>query len=136
MAIKKASTRSYERKSGGPNKAQAIRDTIERLGLDHPTKSIVETLAGNGIEVSPAHVSNLKAKLRGANNGHSRIDARPAPTPTLATNGVRAARGAKAFTDADLPALFAAKGLVDLAGGLSKARAALDLLERVALVPA
>lgn len=110
-----AKRRAYQRRSGGPNKAQAIRDMLNSSGMQTPTKDVVSALAGQGIEVSAAHVSNIKAQLRkgGGANGQGRRGRRPSGDTVSITS------------------LMEAKRLADRLGGVEAARAIFEALSRL-----
>lgn len=113
-----AKRRAYRRRSGGPNKAQAIRDILNSSGMQTPTKDVVKTLSDQGIVVSAAHVSNIKAQLRkgGGKSG---------------ANGA-GRRGRKPAGDqVSVAALMEAKRLADRLGGIEQARAIFDALSRL-----
>lgn len=59
---------------GKINKAEKIRETLEKLGADARTKDVIATLKAQKITVAAAQVSNIKAALRGpkkAKRGHN-----------------------------------------------------------------
>jgi len=90
-----------------PNKAEAIRQTLNQLGRHVPYRVVRDHLANNGIKnVQPQEVSNQKAKL--------------------------AAKLAK-FGDENLRAsvLTKVKALVDEVGSIDALRRAIDYLEEL-----
>lgn len=106
-----AKTKKIRRgRHGGVNKAQAIRDELKVMGNDASPKEVIARLKKKKIAVSPAQVSNVKASLRKGSNGSSR-GRKKASTATVSIAG-----------------LFEAKRLIDVAGGVNEARAALDTL--------
>jgi hypothetical protein len=110
-----AKRRAYRRRSGGPNKAQAIRDILNASGKQTPTKDVVKALGEQGIVVSAAHVSNIKAQLRraGGTNGAGRRGRRPAADSV------------------SIAALMEAKRMADRLGGIEQARAVFEALSRL-----
>lgn len=102
MAKKKPST---------VNKSKAIREEFQAHGLQTRPKDIIAALAAKGIDVTAAHVSNVKATL--VSGGGARSSRR---------NG----KGEVAIDD-----LLAAKQLVDRMGGLERAKKAIDALAKL-----
>lgn len=89
----------------GVNKSQKIRDVLTEKGIESP-KEVMELLKTQGIKVSAAQVSNVKAAMRGKQ------------APSGAGKRAAAAGGEQA--------LLSAFRFVKSVGGLSAARKALD----------
>ena len=101
-----------KRARGGPNKSDAIRDYLAK-NKDAKPKEIIEALAKQGIKVSQALVGNVKF--------------------TSGKKTVKAKKKAGRPPRADLTAadLLEAKRLADQLGGISKAKQALETLEKL-----
>lgn len=104
-----------KRASGGPNKSQAIRDYFAKNRNAKPME-VIEALVKQGIEVSHALVGNVKY-----GRGKKTVKAKKK------TSRVGRPPGAD-LTAADL---LEAKRLADQLGGISKARQALETLEKL-----
>lgn len=88
---------------------------LNSSGAQTPTKDVVKALGEQGVVVSAAHVSNIKAQLRrgGGSNGSKR-------------------RGPKPSRDVvSMAALMEAKRLADRLGGVAQARAIFEALSRL-----
>lgn len=109
MAKKKAARRRG--RNGKLNKSQAIRDALAVLGADAAPKDVIARLAKKKIDVSPAHVSNVKAALAGRRNG-GRVSLKRGDVVSVSS-------------------LVAAKELVNQAGGLTQARKVLDAIDQI-----
>lgn len=104
-----AKKKTRRKRSGDVNKSEEIRNVFKAKGPDFRPKDLIAHLAGKGIEVSPAQVSNVKAALyRGT--------------------GVRR-RGRPSSNAMSVGALQQAKALVDQVGSVTAAKQALDVLE-------
>lgn len=103
MAKKRASKKSV-------NKSIAIREHAKKFPEDGPS-AISEALAKRGIEVTPAFVSTVKSNDRRKTGSTTRKS--------------RRSRGGS-LDDATIQALKNAKKLVEEAGSISAAKAALD----------
>lgn len=104
------------KKSGGPSKSQAIR-TYMQDNSGASTSEIVAALAGQGIEVTPGLVSNIKyTSSKKKPGGRKGKVGRP---PRSADDAV------------SVSALIEAKKLVNQVGSLELARKALDTLQRL-----
>jgi len=56
------------------NKAQSIRDALEKLGMEATAKQIQEFCAAAGVpDVAPAQISNIRTKLRGGADKSQRV---------------------------------------------------------------
>jgi hypothetical protein len=93
------------------NKSAAIRDYVTANPEQGPTAISDALNAAHGWSITPAYVSTIKNKM-----GEKKS----------ARRGPRAASGA-----VDEGALLTAKKLADQIGGISEAKAALDLLSRL-----
>ena len=101
------------RKSGGPNKSQAIRAYKSTHKRSKP-KEIAEALGKEGVTVTPAFVSTvLSTARRKKGKGTRRV-------------ATKAKSGGDAYSH-----LIQARKLADQMGGVEKARAALDALARI-----
>lgn len=99
-------------KRRGPNKAQAIRDTLKELGRESAPKVVRAELAKKRINVSAAQVSNIKAEL-------SRLA------------GDKPSRGRRKTTtngEISLATLLEVKRMAEKFGGVDYTRRALDAL--------
>jgi arginine repressor len=101
------------RKSGGPNKSQAIRAYKSTHKRSKP-KEIAAALAKEGVTVTPAFVSTVLSTARRKKGKGTR---RPA---------AKAASGGSAYSQ-----LIQARKLADQMGGIDKAREALDALAKI-----
>ena len=50
------------------NKAEAIRQALKQLGRHTPTRTVVQNLLHEGIQVTPQQVSNQKARMANLGN--------------------------------------------------------------------
>lgn len=122
------------KRSGGPNKSEAIRSYLEAHPEAKP-KEIVEALKAQGIDVTPAFVSTIKSKSGVGGGGGRKKRARrktAAAAPQAAPAAARAPRGGAAESETvSVASLVKAKQLIDDAGGIEKAKAALAALEKI-----
>ena len=109
------------------SKSQVIRDVLGE-NPDASPKEVAEIVnAKHSLGVTAQYVSVVKSQDKkkggaGASNGRTRTKAA----------AVRATRPSSGSSNADTPDVFdAAIGLIEAAGGLDAARAALDRLERL-----
>jgi hypothetical protein len=127
------------KKSSGTNKSQAIREYYAAHPGAKP-KQVVEALAAQGVQVSPAFVSTIrstsvtKGRKRGPKPGTKRG---PRPTKTTRravgrpkTRATSATRGASGTVSID--SLVKAKGLVKELGGIDNAMNTLAALKQLA----
>ena len=117
------------KKSGGPNKSAAIRDYVTAHPEAKP-KEIVEAMKAQGINVSTAFVSTIKSKTVGSGRkkkGRKAGRPKAAATPAAASTS----RASKADGNLSLDQLLKAKKLADELGGVAKARATLEALEKI-----
>lgn len=95
------------------NKSQKIRETFATMGHDARPKDVIAELAKSKIEVSPAAVSNIKAKLVGGMRKRSR-------------------KGHRSSSDSiSLESLVSAKKFAEQLGGLENAQSALSALAQL-----
>jgi arginine repressor len=114
MAKKKTARNSEE------NKSQAIREALARNPKILP-KDLVEELKSQGIEVTPAYVSNIKTSLKKGKKKRA-----------TARKGARASSNSGAApTKVDVSDLVKAKSLADQVGGLEKAQELLTALKKL-----
>lgn len=99
------SSKKPRRASGGASKADAIRAKFEQLGFDARPRDVIAALKTEGVKVTSAQVSMLRAKL--SKNG------KPAKSVAIASS-------------VPFEHLVAAKQLADRLGGIQEARAALE----------
>lgn len=92
------------------NKSEKIRAAFESLGFDTRNRDLVAALKSQRVSVSPAQVANVRARMSAA--------------PSVAKRGAGSDR-------LSLPALLSAKRLLDEAGSLEAARAALATLAKL-----
>ena len=103
------------KKSGGTSKSHAIRTFMEQ-NAGASTSEIVAGLAGQGIDVTPGLVSNIKYTTSKKKPGRKGKVGRP---PRSSDDSV------------SVSALIEAKKLVNQVGSLELARRALDTLQRL-----
>lgn len=126
------------KKTGGPNKSQAIREYYT-ANPDAKPKAVVEALAAQGIEVSPAFVSTIKSTTFGKSiKGGRRVSKRVPKSVSASAVGAAAPAAAKTSRSAStsgeitIDSLVKAKGLVRDLGGIDNAINALTALKRLA----
>lgn len=100
-----AKSKKTGRARGGVSKADAIRAKFDQLGADARPRDIIASLKSEGIKVTSAQVSMLRAKL--SKNG-------------------KASKAIVVASSVPFEHLVAAKQLADRLGGINKARAALE----------
>lgn len=93
------------RTRGGVSKADAIRAKFDQLGYDARPRDVIAALKSEGVKVTSAQVSMLRAKL--------------------STNG-KATKSPASASSVPFEHLVAAKQLADRLGGINRARAALE----------
>lgn len=123
------------KKTGGPNKSQAIRDYYAANPEAKP-KQVVEALAAQGIDVSPAFVSTIKSTSKG-----DKPATRRGPRASKSTRGAvaalpapRAAASSNKRSDQTISIdnLLKAKDLVKELGGIDNAINTLSALKQLA----
>lgn len=97
------------------SKAEAIRAAFERLGSSARARDVIAELSKQGIEVTNAHVANVRARMG---------------TPARPTSG-RAARGGAGGEQVSLEQLIVAKNMAEKLGGIDSARRMLDALAKL-----
>lgn len=125
------------RKPRADSKSGAIREMLQTHGMAIASKDIISALAGRGIDVSSAHVANVRGRmLQKAQGGGG--------AALASTNGRRKRRGRKPGPKPGRPgrkpgrrpassmedALLQVKRVADVVG-LDEARRALDLLAKL-----
>src|SRR5690349_18123888 len=95
------------RSKGGINKAQLIRDALNKLGIDASAKDVQAECAAHGASVAPAQVSNIRTKMK------ERRPGRKAKKIAGADGGVTADE------------LIQARVMADKVGGVARAKALL-----------
>jgi hypothetical protein len=124
------------KKTSGPNKSQAIREYYGSNPEAKP-KQVVEALAAQGIEVSPAFVSTIKSTS--LTKGTKRV-AKRGPRSVKAEREVSVSRpsgrgpGApkRSGNSVSIESLLKAKGMVKELGGIDNAINTLAALKRLA----
>lgn len=127
-----------KKKSGGPNKSEAIRDYYAANPTAKP-KEVAEALSKQGISVTPAFVSTIRStsKTKKKTGKRGRPAGRKTARKTARKTGRRvgrpatARRGTAARGDVSLDSLVRVKEIVDEMGGVEDARSALAALERL-----
>jgi hypothetical protein len=92
------------------NKSEKIREVLEQMGHDARPRDVVATLKARRIKVTPAQVSNVRARME--------------------AGGANAKPGNGKF-GVSIVALLDAKKLVDEVGSLAAARQTLDALAKL-----
>ena len=100
-----------KKKSGGPNKSQAIRDYLKSHPDAGPTE-VCKELGKKGLKIAPALVSNVKAAMLGKKSGGRRVSISRGDTVNLG-------------------ALVEAREFVDKVGGMKNAHKILAALEKL-----
>lgn len=103
-----------KKKSGGPNKSQAIRDYLKTHPNAGPTE-VCKELGKKGLKIAPALVSNVKAAMLGKKKGTGKRGRKP---------------GGK-NDQVSLSALVEAREFVDKVGGIDKAEKILSALDKL-----
>ncbi|MCE9606961.1 MAG: hypothetical protein K8U03_18915 [Planctomycetia bacterium] len=97
------------------NKAQLIRDALKKLGIDAAAKDIQAECEAHNVSVAPAQISNIRTKLKEHGGGKS----------------ARKGTGSSAGASATAEELLQARILAEKIGGVERARALLDILDRL-----
>jgi len=125
-----------KKKSGGPNKSQAIRDYFA-AHPDAKPKEAAEELSKQGLSVTPGFAStirsNSKTKKSGKRGRPSKSTAgRSAANKSVRGNGRSSnARRASPAGEVSIDSLVKVKRIVDEMGGVEDARNALTALEKL-----
>ncbi len=114
---KGATVAKKAKSSEGANKAQFIRDALDKLGIDAPAKEIQALAAEQKMEIAPAQISNIRTKLK--EGGGKRKKGRAAKAST-GGNDSRIASD-----------LIQARVMADKMGGVERAKTLLDLLNKL-----
>lgn len=116
--------------SGGPKKAEMIRDFIQANGGPGVVRNtqVVEGLAAQGVEVKPSQVSSIMKTLKGGTGGRKKSAKKKAGRPPRKKAATRAAAPAGGLTEDQL---FETKKLVTELGGVEAVRHALDTLAKL-----
>jgi hypothetical protein len=113
------------RKPRAKSKSGAVRAYLTRKPDAGPTE-VANALKKKGINISPAHVSNVKAALRKRAEGSNGVGR------TAGANDRAGRRGRRASGDAvSLGSLLEARRFAERVGGLEKASALLDALTKL-----
>lgn len=116
------------KKSGGPNKSQAIRDYYAAHPNAKP-KEISAELKKQGIDVTPAFISTIRSTSMGKKKKTVKASsAKAAPAAASA----KASAPSKGSTNVSIESLIKAKSLVRDLGGIDAAMATLSALKRLA----
>ncbi len=117
MAKKKTIKRKTAKRSGGPNKAAAVRDYVN-VNPRASNDQVVAALEGQGISVTPNYVSVVKSQDRARSR----------------TGGTKTKRGRTGANSAGvgLDEVKQAASLIRSCGGIEKAKAAIAAAEDVA----
>lgn len=116
---KKATTRKKTRKPRANSKSAAVRAYLENKPDAGPTE-IAGALKKQGIEISPAHVSNVKATLKKAGRNGKAVTGRRGRPAGKGANGV-----------VSLAGLLEARTFVDNVGGIESAGELLRALAKL-----
>jgi hypothetical protein len=120
-----AQTSKKSRKPRANSKSEAVRAYLKRKPNAGPTE-IAKALKKKGINISPAHVSNVKAALRKQGEGSG------ANGRSAGANGRAGRRGRRASGDAvSLGSLLAARRFAESVGGVDRAAELLDALTKL-----
>lgn len=97
----------------GLNKAQLIRDALQKLGIDAPAKDVQTFTESHGASVAPAQISNIRTKLKERSAGKGR----------------KKSGGAGGAVTAD--ELVQVRVMAAKVGGVERAKELLDILNRL-----
>jgi hypothetical protein len=119
------------KKSGGPNKSQAIRDYY----ASHPSakpKEISAELKKVGIDVTPAFISTIRSTSMGKKKKTMKSSSAKAAPAKAPVGRPRKAATSKGETTVSIENLIKAKSLVKELGGIDNVMATLSALKRLA----
>ena len=116
------------KKSGGPNKSQAIRDYYAAHPNAKP-KEISAELKKAGVDVTPAFISTIRSTSIGKKKKTTKTNSAKA-SPAKAASAK--APASKAGVSISIESLLKAKGMVKELGGIDAAIATLTALKRLA----
>jgi hypothetical protein len=116
------------KKSGGPNKSQAIRDYYAAHPNAKP-KEISAELKKAGVDVTPAFISTIRSTSMGKKKKTTKTSsAKSAPAKAASAKSAPAKGGATV----SIEGLLKAKNMVKELGGIDNAIATLSALKRLA----
>ncbi len=127
------------KKSGGPNKSQAIREYYAANPKAKPME-VSEALKSQGVNVTPAFVSTIRStskKKKVGKPGRPAGSTKRGPKPAAATVSKKRGRPAgrtaspAASTNVSIDSLIKVKNMVESVGSIEEARAALSALEKL-----
>ncbi len=137
------------KKSGGPNKSQAIRDYYATNPKAKPME-VSDALKAQGLSVTPAFVSTIRSTSKKKKVGKpgrpagstkrgptpaaeavSKKRGRPAGKKSAASSAGRPAASSKSSGSVSIDSLIKVKNMVESMGSIEEARAALSALERL-----
>jgi len=95
------------------NKAQLIRDALKKLGIDAPAKDIQAECEAHSATVAPAQISNIRTKLKEKGSAKS------------------SRKNGSAGVSATADELLEIRTMAEKIGGVQRARALLDILDRL-----
>jgi hypothetical protein len=125
MATVAKETKPTTRKPRAKSKSGAVRAYLKKKPDAGPTE-VANALKKKGINISPAHVSNVKAALRKRAEGSSGV------ARTAGANGRAGRRGRRSSSDSvSLGSLLAARRFAESVGGVDCAAELLDALTKL-----
>ena len=119
------------KKSGGPNKSQAIRDYYAAHPNAKP-KEISAELKKAGVDVTPAFISTIRSTSMGKKKKTSKTNSAKAAPAKAASAKTSAKAASQTGTSISIESLLKAKGMVKELGGIDAAIATLTALKRLA----
>jgi len=120
------------KKSGGPNKSQAIRDYYAANPNAKP-KEISAELKKAGVDVTPAFISTIRSTSMGKKKKTTKTStAKAAPAKVASKKAAPAPAAAKSGVSVSIESLLKAKSMVKELGGIDNAIATLSALKRLA----
>jgi len=122
------------KKSGGPNKSQAIRDYYAANPNAKP-KEISAELKKAGVDVTPAFISTIRSTSMGKKKKTTKTStakAAPAKVASKKAAPTPAPAAAKSGVSVSIESLLKAKSMVKELGGIDNAIATLSALKRLA----
>jgi len=117
------------KKSGGPNKSQAIRDYYAAHPNAKP-KEISAELKKAGVDVTPAFISTIRSTSIGKKKKTTKTSSAKAPAKAASKKAAPAA--VKSGVSVSIESLLKAKSMVKELGGIDNAIATLSALKRLA----
>ena len=119
------------KKSGGPNKSQAIRDYYAANPNAKP-KEISAELKKAGVDVTPAFISTIRSTSMGKKKKTTKTSTAKAAPAKVASKKATPAPAAKSGVSVSIESLLKAKSMVKELGGIDNAIATLSALKRLA----